>query len=215
MGLVMKEASLKTTVFIIDDDIDLCQSLCFLLESVGLTAKVFNSIPNFLNTLTAENLQGCILLDIRMPKMSGLELQEQLNSRNCLLPIIFMTGHGDIAMAVRAMKAGAFDFITKPFNDQVLLDQIQKAIAHFQKFAAAREQITMISKRLTTLTHREKEVLELMVEGNLNKEIAYELKISIKTVELHRSHIMQKMHAATAAELIKFYLLATKATSTA
>lgn len=206
----MKENLSNPTVFIIDDDIDLCQSLCWLLESVGLTAKVFNNIPDFLAMLTAKDQQGCILLDIRMPKMSGLELQEHLNSRNCSLPIIFMTGHGDIAMAVRAMKAGAFDFITKPFNDQILLEKIQKAIDCSQKSAAASGRITQISKRLNTLTKREKEVLELMVEGNLNKEIAYELKIFIKTVELHRSHIMQKMHVATFAELIKFYFLATK-----
>jgi two-component system response regulator FixJ len=198
-------AKINPTVFIVDDDNELCCSLQWLLESVGLTVKVFNNGQDFLTAFKSTQI-GCILLDIRMPKMSGLELQEQLNLRQNTLPIILMTGHGDVPMAVRAMKAGAFDFLTKPFNDQVMLDQIQKAIAFHQQNAVENTQQSVIHNRFKSLTNREHEVLQRIVAGKLNKEIAFELSISMKTVELHRSHVMQKMQATNVAELVKFYL---------
>jgi two-component system, LuxR family, response regulator FixJ len=202
----MSNKTIKPTVFIVDDDNELCQSLQFLLESVGLTVKIFNNGHDFLATFQPAQT-GCILLDIRMPLMSGLELQEQLTLRQNTLPIIFMTGHGDVPMAVRAMKAGAFDFLTKPFNDQTMLDQIQKAIAQHQKLASNTQQHLNAHTGFKSLTSREREVLQLIVQGKLNKEIAYELNISAKTVELHRAHVMQKMQAATVAELVRLYLL--------
>lgn len=203
-------ADLPQTIYIVDDDLDLCRSLQWLLESVGLTTQVFNRSTDFLAEFKPEQANGCILLDIRMPQMSGLEVQEQLNAYPHTLPIIFMTGHGDVPMAVRAMKAGAFDFLTKPFNDQILLEQIHKAIAHYQKVSTLNQQSLTLQKRLKSLTSREAEVLKFIVDGMLNKEIAYELDISVKTVELHRAHIMQKMRADTIAELVKFYLMAAK-----
>jgi two-component system response regulator TtrR len=199
----------KDTVFIVDDDVDLCKSLRWLLESVGLGIRVFNHAADFLNAFPLDQTEGCILLDIRMPQMSGLELQVQLTARQNSLPIIFMTGHGDIPMAVRAMKAGAFDFLTKPFNDQVLLDLIYKAIAYHQKSLSQGRKHAVIHSRLSSLTSRETEILKLIVAGKLNKEIAWELNISIKTVELHRCNIMKKMHASTVVELIKSYLRVT------
>jgi two-component system, LuxR family, response regulator FixJ len=202
----MPNQTIKPSVFIVDDDNELCQSLQFLLESVGLQVKTFNNAHDFLVNFQPTQT-GCILLDIRMPLMSGLELQEQLTLNQNTLPIIFMTGHGDVPMAVRAMKAGAFDFLTKPFNDQTMLDQIQKAITQHQKIATNTQQHITANANFKTLTSRERGVLQLIVQGKLNKEIAFELDISIKTVELHRSHVMQKMQAATVADLVKLYML--------
>lgn len=195
----------KPTVFIVDDDKELCQSLQWLLESMGLLVSIYNNAQDFLNAFKPTQL-GCILLDIRMPLMSGLELQEQLNLRQNTLPIIFMTGHGDVPIAVRAMKAGAFDFLMKPFNDQLMLDQIQRAIVKHQQITAGSNQHTIANNRFKSLTPREREVLQLIADGKLNKIIADELGISMKTVELHRSHVMQKMQANTVAELVKLYL---------
>jgi FixJ family two-component response regulator len=202
----MTITSLKPTIYIVDDDIDLCQSLQWLLESVGLVAKIFNNGLDFLAQFKPGEGAGCILLDIRMPQMSGLEVQEQLRVRHNTLPIIFMTGHGDVSMAVQAMKADAFDFLTKPFNDQVMLDQIHKAIAHHQKSTSTHKECAIFHQRLSSLTAREQGVLKEIVDGKLNKEIAFALNISIKTVELHRARIMEKMQASTIAQLIKFYL---------
>jgi FixJ family two-component response regulator len=207
----MSLKSTKPTVFIIDDDNDLCHSLQWLLESMGLTVNVFNNGRDFLTAFKPTSM-GCILIDIRMPHMSGLELQEQLQLRHNTLPIIFMTGHGDVPMAVRAMKAGAFDFLTKPFNDQVMLDQIHKAITYCQQTNVDTKQHSTVYKHFKSLTTREREVLCLIVAGKLNKSIAHELGISMKTVELHRAHVMQKMHASTVAELVRFYLLLDEAT---
>lgn len=204
-----KPSQCKPVVFIVDDDVDLCRSLQFLLESVGLTVQVFSSGVDFLETFQPVSV-GCILLDIRMPLMSGLQLQERLSQKKNTLPIIFMTGHGDIPMAVRAMRAGAFDFLTKPFNDQAMLDQIQRAIEYYQKKNLSSDQYQVMQARFASLSNREREIVRLIVAGKLNKVIASELGISMKTVELHRSQAMRKMRATTAAELVKFYLLANR-----
>jgi len=196
----------KNTVFIVDDDVELCRSIQWLLDSVNLASKVFNHGSDFLKNFKPEQSAGCLLLDIRMAGLGGLELQEELNVRNNTLPIIFMTGHGDVPMAVRAMKAGAFEFLTKPFNNQILLELINKAIIHNEKFRSLNQKTAEIQERLNSLTPREKEVLKLIIAGKLNKEVAYDFNVSLKTIELHRSHVMKKMQASTTAELVKFYM---------
>jgi FixJ family two-component response regulator len=192
----------EATVFLVDDDEAICQSLSWLLGAVGLTIEYYHSAQEYLDKYNP-NRRGCLLLDIRMPHMSGLELQEELNARHSKIPIIMITGHGDIPMAVRAIKAGAMDFISKPFNDQILLSKIQKAIAYdLNRVDDGLDPIT-IKQRISALTTREREIMDLVVSGKLNKQIADELNISMKTVELHRSHVMQKMQVRSLAELVK------------
>ncbi len=200
-------AKKKLVVFVVDDDSALCQSLSWLLESVGLAVEAFTSAQDFLD-IYDQTQCGCLLLDIRMKGMSGFELQEKLNSLNNRLPIIMMTGHGDIPMAVRAMKAGAVDFIAKPFNDQLLLDLVQKVLLEEAEkkdaiFAPAKSDNSILVERYSSLTTREREIMERVVDGKLNKQIAYELGISMKTVELHRAHVMQKMQVKSLADLVK------------
>lgn len=195
----------KPTVFIVDDDAVLCKALQWLLESVELQVEIFPDGHAYLNS--HDNTRtGCLLIDVRMPKMSGLELQECLTEKNNRIPIIMLTGHGDVPMAVRAMKVGAFDFIAKPFNDQQLLEQVQKAIAKNLNEKAV-NQHDKVKLKMSTLTEREQTILKLIVDGKMNKQIAAELSISMKTVELHRANIMHKMQAKSLAELIKNYLL--------
>lgn len=193
-----------STVFIIDDDEALCSSLCWLLQSVGLNVETYNSAQNYLLAHDPKR-HGCLLIDVRMPQISGLQMQEKLKDLHNPLPVIVMTGHGDIPIAVRAMKAGAVDFITKPFNDQMLLELIQKTIAWDK---ACREfpivdRGVMTKERLATLTPREHEVLKKIIAGKLNKQIAVELAIAISTVEVHRANVMKKMQTKTFATLIK------------
>lgn len=198
-------ASSHSTVFIVDDDPALCESLRWLMESVGLNVKNYTNAKDFLKEYSPE-MKGCLLIDIRMPGMSGFELQDALIAAHNRMPIIMITGHGDIPMAVRALKAGAADFITKPFNAQQLLEQVQRVIKQDSKRAEIPE-YSLIAKRFASLTIREREVMERVVKGKLNKEIAYELGISLKTVELHRSHVMQKIQVRSLADLVKYYLI--------
>lgn len=195
----------KPTVFIVDDDPIICQAISWLLDSVGISSESFAHAQAYIDAYNS-NRQGCLLIDVRMPGMSGLELQQHLKEQYNPLPIIMVSGHGDVPMAVRAMQAGAMDFILKPFNDQLLLEKIQTAIAHSMK----RQQLKPsqgITERLASLTPRERQVIELVVAGKMNKQIAAELSIAMSTVELHRSHIMQKMQVKTLADLIKSTLL--------
>ncbi len=192
-------------VFVVDDDEAARDSLCWLVRSVGLEVETASSALEFLERFDSKQ-PGCLVLDIRMPGMSGLELLSKLGEMGVSLPVIIITGHGDVPMAVRALKAGATDFIEKPFNDQVILDCIQSAI---QKDAEQRE--TQIEKRFLTeryeqLTPREREVMEGVVEGLSNKEISRQLEISTKTVEAHRARIMEKMQAASLSQLVKIAL---------
>lgn len=189
------------TIYIVDDDPALCKALQWLLESVDLKVQFYHSAVDFLKNYQL-SWQGCLLIDIRMPIISGLQLQEKLIELGNRLPIIMISGHGDISMAVRAMKAGAIDFITKPFNDQILVELIQYALSLNKPLT---HQDTLL-KRYQTLTPREQQTMMGVVEGKMNKQIAYDLKISHKTVELHRSHVMQKMGAKTLADLIKMAL---------
>ena len=201
-----EKIELTPKVFYVDDDEAMCESVRFLIESVSLPIETFPSARKFLESYDSSH-PGCLLLDVRMPEMSGLELQEQLRKRKINLPIIFITGHGDVPMATRAMKAGAVEFLTKPFNDQALLDAIQHAI----DVDAERREIDVerdtIGERIDNLTPREYEVMKCVVRGNLNKVTAFELGISSKTVELHRAKIMEKMAAKSLAQLVAKVLM--------
>lgn len=192
---------LKPTVFMVDDDAQIREAVHWLLECVSLSVESFANAADFLQVYSPSR-SGCILLDVRMPGMSGLELLEELGRRNNPLPVLMMTGHGDIPMAIRAMKAGAVDFILKPFNDQLLLEQIQKTLT-LPRAPAVKEPVGKFNDRLSRLTPREREVLQLVVEGRLNKQIAAELNITISTVELHRSHLKQKLKVKTLAQLVR------------
>lgn len=185
------EAARSQLVHIIDDDDALRDSLVWLLESTGLKVASYPSAEAFLDTWSPQ-LSGCLILDIRMPGMSGLELHEKLNAMHSTLPVIFITGHGDVPMAVTALKKGAFDFIEKPFHDQDMLNLIEQCLERDRAENAHRRAGAEAQRRIEQLTPREHEVLDLIVAGRLNKQIADELGISIKTVEVHRARVMEK-----------------------
>jgi len=194
-------------VYIVDDDDAVRDSLLELLDSVGIRGIGFSSAREFLDGYDL-NTGGCLVLDIRMPGMSGLDLQKQLAESNASLPIIFITGHGDVPMAVEAMKRGAAEFIQKPFRDQDLLDAIQTALENSDRDKGVVNEREQTLKRIESLTNREREVLNWVVDGHPNKVIAIELGISQRTVENHRAHVMEKMNVRTTANLIKQVLLA-------
>ena len=194
-------------VFIVDDDEALRDSLRWLLESAGLKVETHDSANSFLQSYYPGQ-SGCLLLDVRMPGMTGLELQEQLESRDVRLPVVIMTGHGDVAMAVRALKAGAMDFIEKPFDDELLLTSIQRALVLDTEQRKNRATQAEVLARLAHLTRREHQVMELVTIGKANKQIASELNVSAKTVEAHRAHVMEKMQAKSLAELVRMSMLA-------
>lgn len=193
------------TVFVVDDDAAVRDALGWLIKSVGLKVETFGSAQEFLEKLNPKRA-GCVVLDVRMPGMSGLELQERLTQDKVTLPVIIVTGHGDVPMAVRAVKSGAFDFIEKPFNDQVLLDRIQQALKRFVETRKTEEQRSDVDARLRSLTPREREVLGMVVSGNPNKVIASQLGISCRTVEIHRGRVMEKMRASSLSELVRMGL---------
>lgn len=189
-------------IYLVDDDEALRDSLAWLLESQGFKVAAFASAEDFLKAWRPE-FNGCLLLDVRMPGMSGLELHERLRAQYSTLPIIFITGHGDVPMAVAALKKGAVDFIEKPFNDTELLRLVSQCLVSEQEHRARRRQDAEVSRRLDQLTQREREVLDLIIAGKLNKQIADVLGISIKTVEVHRARVMEKMAAHSLAELVQ------------
>jgi RNA polymerase sigma factor (sigma-70 family) len=193
------------TVFVVDDDEGVRNSLRFLLKSVGLTTRALASASEFLEAYK-HNQPGCLVLDVRMPGMSGLELQQQLNLRGATIPVIFITGHGDIPMAVEAMQHGAFDFLQKPFRDQDLIDRIQRALERDTRNRTALAQHTRIRERLESLTPREREVLTLMTRGKPNKVMAAELGVSQRTVEIHRARVMEKSGAESLAHLVRMVM---------
>jgi two-component system response regulator FixJ len=190
------------TVFVVDDDQAMRDSLRFLIESIGLEVKCHASAEDFLVGYDA-SLPGCIVLDVRMPGLSGLELLERLEEGRFRPPVVLITGHGDIPMSVRALKAGAFDFIEKPFSDQVLLERIQQALSHDGERRDDLLVVVEIEGRYGRLTTREREVFEIVVEGKPNKVIATDLGLSQKTIEVHRAHVMEKMEAESFADLVK------------
>lgn len=199
------EPDQKSTVYIVDDDQAIRHAMELLMRSVGLDYEIFHSGDDFLSGHTNERA-GCLVLDIRMPGLGGLELQEKLNELGSTLPIIFITGHGDVPMAVEAMQKGAVDFIQKPFRDQELLDQISEALKTDQARRTERDQKTEVLDRVGKLTNREREVMDLVVTGKPNKVIAYELGVSQRTVEIHRARVMEKMEARSLAELVRMHL---------
>lgn len=192
----------EQTVFIVDDDEAMRDSLAWLLESNGLRVSSFESGEAFLDDYR-EDMAGCLVLDVRMPGMSGLELHEKLQALRSTLPIIFVTGHGDVPMAVSALKKGAADFIEKPFNDKEVLRLIEQCLAVDREQQSRRRRHAEIARRLAALTPREREVMDLMAAGRLNKQIADDLGISIKTVEVHRARVMDKMEVRSLAELVQ------------
>lgn len=198
--------NISATVYIVDDDQAIRHAMDLLMRSVGLKYEIFHSADEFL-TSHSNDRAGCLVLDIRMPGLGGLELQDKLNELDSTLPIIFVTGHGDVPMAVEAMQKGAVNFIQKPFRDQELLDQISEALKTDEERRSAREQKADVMDRLEKLTNREREVMDLVVTGKPNKVIAYELGVSQRTVEIHRARVMEKMAARSLADLVRMQLV--------
>ena len=192
----------EAVVFVVDDDELIRDSLEHLIKSVGLKVETFSSAQAFLDT-DLPNRPSCLVLDIRMPGMSGLDLQDELEKRDFSTPIIFITGHGTVPMSVRAMKAGAVDFLQKPFEDQELLDTIHHAIEQNRHTRLKLTEIKEIEQRIKSLTSREHEILAFVAAGILNKQIAYDLKMSENTVKTHRARIMRKMEVESFAELVR------------
>jgi two-component system, LuxR family, response regulator FixJ len=192
-------------VMVVDDDAGVRNAMRALLKSVGLTSTLYASAQEFLAAFDPHQ-PGCLLLDIRMPGMSGMDLQQELNLRGAVIPVIFMSGHADIPMAVEAMQHGAFDFLQKPFRDQDLLDRIQRAIAQDAERRLALGEQARIKVHLESLTDREREVLDLLTKGKQNKVIAQDLGVSPRTIEIHRARVMEKMSARSVAELVRMVL---------
>jgi two-component system, LuxR family, response regulator FixJ len=199
------KAGTKATIYIVDDDDGMRRALTVLMSTVGYHAVAFARPAEFLQKLDA-NQHGCLVLDVRMPEMSGLEVQQQLNRAGSLLPVILITGHGDIPMAVQAMKDGAFDFLQKPFRDQELLDRINAALKQDAENRTAIELHADLRRREESLTPREREVMALVVDGKANKVIAIDLGLSERTIEIHRANVMEKMGARSVAHLVKMNL---------
>jgi two-component system, LuxR family, response regulator FixJ len=200
----------EPTVFVVDDDEAMRRSLKWLIESIGMRVQTFDSADAFLTAYTPD-WAGCLLLDVRMPGMSGLDLQAYLTRADYRLPVVIITGHGDVAMAVKAMQAGALDFIEKPFHDEDLLRSIRRALEVDSQTRAERSQHAVVLTRLEELTPREHEVMDLVAAGLSNREIAKTLGVTAKTVEAHRAKVMDKMQATSLADLVRMALLVGRA----
>ena len=198
-------AAIDSSVYLVDDDPDVRDAIAFLLEAEGLEVKAFGDPRKMLEVVDAD-ARGCLLLDVRMPGMDGLELHQALKKRGVAMPALFISGHGDIPLAVRAVNAGALDFIEKPFDDEVLLERIARAFELDARRSASETETAGIRRRLDQLTSRERDVLEGIVDGKLNKQIADALDISVRTVELHRGRVMEKLQATNAADLVRMVL---------
>jgi two-component system response regulator DctR len=188
------------TTHIVDDDPAVGDALQWLLQSRGVSSQTWKSASDFL-AFANRDLCGCLLLDVRMPGMSGIELFDRLRALHCRLPVIFLTGHGDVPMAVQALKDGAFDFVEKPYDDNALVDKVLAAIAQDTRRSTKEDSILLLEQKLALLTHREQEVMPRILAGKLNKVIADELGIAMRTVEVHRSRIFEKMKVRSAVEL--------------
>jgi two-component system response regulator FixJ len=198
-------SSVQPTVYVVDDDSGVRSSIRILLKSVGIGTTTFASAREFLAAYD-QSQPGCLVLDIRMPGMSGMELQLELNRLGAVIPVVFITGHGDVPMAVEAMQQGAFDFLQKPFRDQDLIHRIQRALQRDEMHRSALRQTEAIRARLGSLTPREREVLDLLADGKQNKVMAAELGLSQRTVEIHRANVMDKMQARSVAQLVRMLL---------
>jgi two-component system response regulator FixJ len=199
------EVSAAATVYIVDDDDGMRRALGLLLNTVGYKTAAFANPKEFLEKFKPD-IAACLVLDIRMPGMSGLELQQHLNRMGAMLPVIFITGHGDVPMAVQAMKEGAFEFIEKPFRDQDLLDRVNHALQQDRENRGTLARRADVLQRFESLTPREKQVMEFVVDGAANKVIAIDLGLSERTVEIHRAKVMEKMGARSVAHLVKLQL---------
>jgi len=197
----------EPTVYVVDDDAAVRNSLRFLIESAGFHVATFANAREFLTGYEGDG-PGCLVLDVRLPGSSGLDLQQQLVAEGITIPVIIVTGHGDVPIAVRAMRTGALDFIEKPYDDQVLLDRIRHAVELDNRNRRDRAQRQDILARVALLTPREREVLDGVVGGSANKQIAGDLGISTKTVEAHRAHVMEKMRVESLAELVRLVQIA-------
>jgi len=193
-------------VFVVDDDAAVRHGLRFMLRAAGYSVEAFPSAPSFLEDYDPRRV-GCLLLDVQMPQMSGLELQQRLNIRGWRVPVIFITGHGTVALAIAAMKAGAFDFIEKPLREEALLDSIERALQWNDRAYEERLERATLEARMSLLTPREREVFELVAVGEPNKVIARQLGISFRTVELHRAHITEKLQARSLSDLIRIGII--------
>jgi FixJ family two-component response regulator len=193
-------------VYVVDDDQGMLDSTVWLLESVGLKALPFTSGQAFLDACD-EHSQGCVLLDVRMPGMGGLNVQEALRARGINMPVIFVSGHADVPIVVRAFRAGAVDFIEKPYNEQLLLDSVQQALSHVPAVQTD-PRLQAVQARLESLTPRERDVLLPLVRGYTNREMAEQLDISVKTIDLYRSRVMKRMQAETLADLVAMAIAA-------
>lgn len=198
---ISNDATKQQTVFVVDDEPDVRAALRLLIKSVGYSVECFATADEFFNQFQAER-QGCLILDVRMPGMSGMDLQEKLAAMDTLLPIIMISGHGEIPMAVKAVQNGAIDFLQKPFSDQQLLDRISQALTINSQRHDSFDIRNNAQKKFNSLTPREREIFSEVVAGKLNKVIAYELNISTRTVEIHRAKAMEKMGAKNLSELI-------------
>jgi two-component system, LuxR family, response regulator FixJ len=195
------------TVFVVDDDPAMRQSLRWLIESVNVAVETYATAQDFLAAYDPDR-PGCLVLDVRMPGMGGLDLQAELARREIEVPVIIITGYAEVPTAVRALKSGALDFIEKPFSDQLLLDRIQQAIASDRQARVRRHERATLAARVAQLTPREREVMQLVVAGSSNREIAAELGLSVKTVEVHRARVMEKMKVDSLADLVRLVLSA-------
>jgi two-component system, LuxR family, response regulator FixJ len=195
------------TVFVVDDDPAMRQSLRWLIESVNVGVETYATAQDFLAAYDPDR-PGCLVLDVRMPGMGGLDLQAELARREIEVPVIIITGYAEVPTAVRALKSGALDFIEKPFSDQLLLDRIQQAIASDRQARVRRHERAALAARVAQLTPREREVMQLVVAGSSNREIAAELGLSVKTVEVHRARVMEKMKVDSLADLVRLVLSA-------
>jgi two-component system, LuxR family, response regulator FixJ len=200
-----KQEKSQATVYIVDDDDGMRRALALLMRTVGYEAQAFARPRDFLDKYDPTQ-PGCLVSDVRMPEMSGLEVQQHLNRAGSMLPVILITGHGDIPMAVQAMKDGAFDFLQKPFRDQDLIDRINGALKQDAENRATLDKHADLRRRLESLTPREREVMAFVVDGKANKVIAIDLGLSERTVEIHRANVMEKMGARSIAHLVKMHL---------
>ncbi len=208
MAMQSEAVNRVATVYVVDDDEGMRRALGTLLGTVGYHTAVFARASEFLAHFKPDE-PSCLVLDIRMPEISGLELQQQLNRAGAMVPVIFITGHGDVPMAVQAMKEGAFEFIQKPFREQDLLDRINHALQHDAENRATLARRTEVLRRMDSLTPRERQVMELVVRGDANKVIAIDLGLSERTVEIHRAKVMEKMGARSVAHLVRLHLTLT------
>lgn len=204
----------QATVFVVDDDHAVRKSLDMLIRSVGIPVETFPSAQEFLAAYDPRR-PGCLVLDVRMPGMSGLELQRHLQDQGMHLPVIVITGHGDVPIAVRALKNGALEFLEKPFSKQLLLEHVREALQRDAARRADRTRLSSVESRLASLTDRERQVMDLVVAGKVSKEVAAALGISKKTVDVHRSRVMQKMQVESVAELVELALIARQAAAPA